>query len=156
MSQPDQDIEIEHRYGQGLCYPMAQALHERLGWPIRTLTALPEAGVTRTHPVHSWVQAPDGRALDVSGFHDEDALVARFLSGHAEETVLSEARETHEDGESYFRFLMGCFGVTEQFDERYRDFREIMVAEALTVVDDYVLPRNPPSEDADPAPIGLS
>lgn len=37
MSQPEQDFAIERHYGQGLCYPMAQALHERLGWPIRTL-----------------------------------------------------------------------------------------------------------------------
>lgn len=154
MSQPEQDFEVEQRYGQGLCYPMAQALHERLGWPIRTLTALPEPGAACGHPVHSWVQAPDGRALDVSGFHDEDALAARFLSGHAEETISSETRETHQDGESYFRFLMGCFGVTEQFEERYRDFRDIMVTEALTVVDDYVMPRNPPSDAHGPADPG--
>lgn len=141
MSQPEQDFAIERRYGQGLCYPMAQALHERLRWPIRTLTAHPGPVATRAHPVHSWVQTPDGRALDVSGLHDEDAMAARFHSGHTEETVTSEAREPHQNGESYFRFLMGCFGVWEHFDERYRYFRDIMVAGALTVVDSYVLPR---------------
>jgi hypothetical protein len=58
------DISGEWRHG--LCYPMACALSDRLGWAVGALVVdMPPAlrgDPARPHVVHAWAVSPDGRA----------------------------------------------------------------------------------------------
>lgn len=53
----------------GYCHRLAQALHERTGWPQVVVSDGPEGPVGW---VHAGVRTPSGQILDVRGLHDEE------------------------------------------------------------------------------------
>lgn len=68
--------EDDERFTEGSCGELAKALHERTGWPI-VLVADGTDGPAGW--VHAAVQSPDGRVLDVMGWHDPDVWLGRWM-----------------------------------------------------------------------------
>lgn len=56
-------LRVRYKYGQ--CHALAQAIHDRTGWPMFVWWM--EQGGNE----HAMVRMPDGRFLDVEGVHDE-------------------------------------------------------------------------------------
>jgi hypothetical protein len=143
----DRSETIEDLYRHGHCYPMASALHDRLGWPIQVLIVNVPGGL---HPVHAWVADPDGGLIDAGG---------RFAIGDVYAEYLNDSRrkwsndriETFSDNQEFLLRLRQCFGNDEQWPW-YQQLHKTMTATATEVVEDYVLPRYLPETVLAPAP----
>lgn len=109
MDSRDRDRLID-RFRHGDCYPMAAAMSDRLGWPIRALMVdVPSRGGWGPHVVHAWVTSPDGRACDAGGGVTDEEVVAEYLHEHARK--FREPRfATFETSEAFLVELRKCFG----------------------------------------------
>lgn len=67
----DRDI---YRFTDGDCHVLARAIHRLTGW---TMASIYDPYMDGPN-YHAFVLRPDGKALDVEGLHDPDALVSYY------------------------------------------------------------------------------
>lgn len=103
--------EIMEKYSYGYCTRLAIALSKKLGWPIMVGY---EGNEGEMYIAHAWVEAPDGRGLDISGW------------------------DGYKDFEN--RFTAGVRRLDWQDLAEYTGTTEPEIAEAMEVVDKYVIP----------------
>ncbi|MBW3243686.1 hypothetical protein KUV57_13520 [Epibacterium sp. DP7N7-1] len=141
----ERDELIEQRFCHGDCYPMAIALHQALGWPIRTMAAYVAKSSAERHPAHSWVQAPDGRGFDAKGFRSEDEILEDMLATRSQFTIESTIIVTSADDTEYTSMLLHLAGGGPEFELWYRGKLDELVPEATDAITSYLEPRYAPS-----------
>lgn len=140
------------RFRHGDCYPMAAALGERLGLPIRGLvvdtTSDPKYGDWKPHVVHAWAALDDGRGFDAGGPVTDDGIIEEYLtnSSHHFRNVRFETFEgsedflvtlrryfDHESGWSWYqgRFAEGMHESRAALDNGLVDLEEFMPTAAF-------------------------
>jgi hypothetical protein len=124
---------------------MAIALHQALGWPIRTLTAYRDKTARQPHPAHSWVQAPDGRAFDAKGFRSEDEILGDMLANKSQVSVDSARICTSRNDADYTSFLFRLADGGPEFELWYRKKLDEIIPEASEAIRNYLEPRYAPS-----------
>lgn len=129
---------VDEKWRCGMCYPMAIAISDRLGWPIVTLTVTTTTRpISRTQVVHAWTRAPDGRAFDAAGFFDEGQYVVGLLADRSR--WRDKRTEEHPGSAAFLAHLSECY-ASEYGWERYID-RELpdLILAAATEVERYLV-----------------
>ncbi|MEY8800211.1 hypothetical protein AB9K35_07835 [Leisingera sp. XS_AS12] len=141
----ERDEKIEEIYCYGECYAMAIALHCELGWPIKTLTALRTNYATLPHPAHSWVEAPDGRAFDASGFRTEADILETYLANRPAFTVDSARIAQSADQVEYMSFLLHLADGGPDFKQWFERQMAEAIPKAADAIRTYLQPRYDPA-----------
>jgi hypothetical protein len=115
----------------GCCHDFALALHRRTGWPLVVVWKQPVIDAfTICHKpslLHVALRAPDGRAVDIEGAHDVDAMVASYAAASRCEATW----DAYPDVDAYVAALDGAaFGDMMLPRERGIEAAERVIAAA--------------------------
>ena len=69
------DSEAASWFAYGQCVCLAEAMHARTGFPIAVVRCKPYAPLNNAF-VHALLRVPDGRVLDINGFHQDEEILS--------------------------------------------------------------------------------
>lgn len=122
-------------YGQ--CYPAAMAMNEVLSWPIGGLLAESKDRGWLPHLAHAYLIAPDGRALDASGFRTLEDIYADFITPEREKRCRNIRFVEFGDADE-FRTAMRPLYMGVSTDENHRCYDPDFDTEIRTDYDDFL------------------